>query len=281
MNNAPYRQVAEISLTLPGWVGDVDDLARIVGIVDALANDAVAKAQGAAASPARRTEYVNRLPSEWGDETLETYWQKRVTDHQKEIIEALKTTLVVKHRRFGRELKGEPVQVLADADVDDVIEVQLLAGSIYGDSSGGYGVETRFTRSDGCELRAKGEDPNWVASVESRIKDELQRRRPGYWWLRKSLVAYALGWVVLAPVFVWMVVLVGGLPVDARSGILGLTGWVITFLAAAVALGVRKALPAFELVRAGKQARGARIVGIAISVIAWVSALVIPFMLDI
>lgn len=187
-------------------------------------------------------------------------------------------------RRFEQEFSGEPANVLAAMDPGQVVRLSISVGKMYvAEHAGGFAMEIKFDRDDGCIVRALGPTGDWIVQVEGKLKHPISTRRPWYWWLRNEWLA---GPLFAIPAVVALV----AIRANAASGenvapgewasfvflfsVLGATVGTI-----AVAL-LRKLLPAFELVAPGEKARGGRILGLLGAAILWLTgSVVLPLML--
>lgn len=280
MSGKGYKQANEAVGKMKVWVGDIDDFAKVVDAVTDLANDAIAQAQAMVGTERERADHEQRW-SHLDEAGIEEKWALRLSERRAGIAESLEPVVTVTHREFNRELKGSPADVLPDVDVTDVIAAEISVGLLYSiEYSGGYALRVAFKRTDGCEYRARAVAANWVAAVDARLQRELSRRRPWYWWIRNGFVAWLLCALALSPLVVWVNYLTN--PWEIRSQALLMISLVALVYGSLSVFGVglvKRVLPAFELLKPGSTARGSRVLGASLGVVAWVAALVIPLLL--
>lgn len=283
-------QKSKGGFALDAWVGDTDAFADVIKTCNELAEIAIRDAEAAISSREadEKAEYFADR-SYWTDEQNEVSWQQRRANIREQLRTELQPSVSTVQRKFNQENQGEPNEVLEAVDLHDLRSLRVEFGGMYSARrSEGFGLELSFDRKTGCEVRAVAPSADWIMLVQGKLRPALTSSRPWYWWLRSYKIA---PWVFLAPVavtiyevLVWLST--GYKPSATSSPILtavvayGTFGGMVVLASFLVVGGVRRLLPAFELLRVGRRSIGARGLALVGAIVVWlIGTVVIPIVI--
>ncbi|KAA9110374.1 hypothetical protein [Microbacterium rhizomatis] len=273
------KQEARGEVTQGIWVGDPDALYRLVKAVGDIRDYARQQqlAELVDGIATRRGKFDVDYAWEADDESRQRRWLALEANLRSEVESISAITMKAKQKRWSLQHSGEPQDVIADMDVEDVTEIEIAFGEGYNSLVSKYMlVVTLDERRANAQFR--GPEPIFVDLAAKRLEEEFRRQRPWYWWLDEgpgALVLLAMAAITSAILGVWMFNL--GFPPIGTTGILSV---VVVGLFSLAVWGVRKMVKSFELVKDESQAAGRRRFKIAGIVIAWVAAtIVIPLIL--
>lgn len=268
------------SMTLEGkcdaWVGDVSDLERVVAAAESIAQMAKDRALGIfdGKSESRIRAEVESYQgavdgnSERVAKEVEKEIQRDLEIDRSEIVWEYRVRMTARHRRFSREVEGDPVEVVAKLEPRQVHSVEITLRP--GWSTGGetYNLILRLDRGGGVPgytWRLEGSDRDWLVLANDKLQNLARESTPWYHFLLRKTYAFPIHFL-LSLALAWSILQgVGGLglgtalDLPVRALVLG----VLSILIAGA--GVKftfKYLPSFELVDRGAKSRGARVLGV-------------------
>ena len=227
----------------PVWAGSVDDLRRLSTSFEELAAKPLAEELGL---------FDSNTSS---DDPL-------AERDRAEIIKRWEVSAGVGQPLERKSLVGEPSKVLDQCDPKLMESFSLTAGRERYGSEAQLSVlmrnkEERSYERPGVDLRIEGYNYGWVQEADNRLSGAIKHGVPWWWPLRAP-------W--LAPlIYVGVTMIVGTLIASAfTSGWNLLTGaaWGFNLGALVITRLARKLLPVFEVVPAGHNPTGAKVVGI-------------------
>jgi hypothetical protein len=285
MTTSGLRLKSSSKFKVDSWVGDVSAFSKVIEVCRQLQDEAIRLAQAKTRAEHERgkSAWLAEYAFVRDEGEREAKWEARLSEELDSIARALRLSMVSRHRRFDQELRGEPAEVLEALDLDDLSAVSLGLGSIYSTyGNGGFGLLVRFTQADGCEVQVVGPDNDWIVLANEKLRTQLRGRRPWYSFIRHPFVLIPL---LLVPVLTisWGIVTW----VSDAVGTEVAASFALLFLAVIVpgatwglSYGIRRLLPAFELLPLGVQAKGNRVLSLVFAAIAWVGGIVIPLLLS-
>ncbi|MBF0687875.1 MAG: hypothetical protein IR158_08950 [Cellulomonas sp.] len=282
MTAAPALQTkASTKFAYFTWAGDTAKLAKLLKAVRSLQDRALddIERRHAETRDERRKEFASKHSYIADDNRMREAFELSDAESLEFSRESVLVSMQATEKQLERTFSGDPDEVMKEVDVADVVALTISLGGTYASN---YSLEVRFKRNLGCWVAASAPDSSWVVLVEAELRPILASGRPWYWRLREGWgagllavpVAVSINFAVfnIGDAARWA----GDQRVAALVMVIGLSviiGYGLTSL-------IRKALPAFELTEPGNSARGARVIGVIIAVLAWVGGVVIPLLLD-
>lgn len=165
---------------------------------------------------------------------------------------------------------GERREVAGTAeDLTDYLEGRPVHQAEFYAPSGSIPQHTivlRAGRQDGLSLRVSSKDAKWALVAKTELTDEIKKQVPAWGFLRSTKALFVF-YLVVSAIVVWLVggIVFGPAPEGEAEGLtystaLGLVyGVAISMLAAAASSATERAVPAFEIFRAGDKPRGRKL----------------------
>lgn len=197
-------------------------------------------------------------------------------DRASSLVDRLKSKLAEQEAQAAKDLEIHMRVVIKKGDrrrftgqADDLIDV--LEGtdfsSVRWNAPGGYqfaaqSISLEADREYGVKLEVRSDNPQWGLAADSDIRSELARRTPKLRFLRHAAVLQTL--VTLPPLLLalsWA----SSAPPEDKVAVSILGAIFATCIGVLGAVGIRKYIPAFELVASGTPSRSRRTLKVALS----------------
>lgn len=187
------------------------------------------------------------------------------TAEGRESAEVLMQSLRVRVRATGRSGKmtrlGSMEAIFAETDPADIDVLQVSNSA---ESRSGY-VSLAFEKarkadSLGVTLTVSGYDRSWVSGTADILKSEVKKGVPRWAWLRHGFVSFLLSLIVAGGITGVLSATVLNPQVTFWVSVPLIVLFIAAFLAIALHAGIKRVLPAFEMLAPGESNAGKRVV---------------------
>jgi hypothetical protein len=266
----------------PAWSGDKERLGRLTRIMDGLieqrreqVTDEVVKST---------LNEVEQVADRMTPEEYRSIVGNLAGSRSERARERWSSEMTATEPDLWQTLQGEPNNVIEEIDPSFVDRLEIAAPA---DPTAPVRAVVRMSKSEGCSLEGRGNDPAWVSSAGDALVSEIKRGVPRWGWLRWPR-AGLLYFIVAIPITIALLRLLAALlsvsnesqsNQDSSAFLDWLLGTVVIafpslWIAGGISWLARRVLPGFEITPAGGTPRGMRVLG-------FIGGLVLSFLLSI
>lgn len=242
----PLKKSAKANGSYGAWIGRVEDVARVGGVIEAGVRDlaeAWVKDKGAAAGE-RRRGYSLRTGRELAKDVAQAAAEAGAAAAA-EVDPLVEATVV--EREFDHTITGNVEEVLIGLDPEDVVSVTLATPYALRDTAQ---ISVALSK-DGARWRVSGADNAWVRGMSSLVDSAVRKQVPWWRWLGNDGLRFVVWMVSTYSAFFGGAVTANQYLPSAWAVAVG---GAVALATALLGIGLARSMRRFQLVRPGERA---------------------------